>query len=156
MGEFDHLEWTYNGAFEQLFGLGRVEFEQKFSKNSNARGHYFGHQRPNARRARSSLGKQENLDSILDPRALFFCAWQTARRVSHVIKDKSSGIENDLDSSLIVRMRWISIRVSKRARGSNRFELCWLSCHFFIRSRKIRDVYCLSLSYSGYLLFEKK
>ena len=38
MGEFDHLEWTYNGAFEQLFGLGRVEFEQKFSKNSNARG----------------------------------------------------------------------------------------------------------------------
>ena len=27
-----------NGAFEQLFGLGRGEFEQKFSKNSNARG----------------------------------------------------------------------------------------------------------------------
>ena len=22
VGEFDHLEWTYNGAFEQLFGLG--------------------------------------------------------------------------------------------------------------------------------------
>ena len=38
MGAFDHLEWTYNGAFEQLFGLGRGEFEQKFSKNSNARG----------------------------------------------------------------------------------------------------------------------
>ena len=35
---FDHLEWTYDGAFEQLFGLGRGEFEQKFSKNSNARG----------------------------------------------------------------------------------------------------------------------
>ena len=38
MGAFDHLEWTCNGAFEQLFGLGRGEFEQKFSKNSNARG----------------------------------------------------------------------------------------------------------------------
>ena len=38
MGAFDHLEWTYDGAFEQLFGLGRGEFEQKFSKNSNAQG----------------------------------------------------------------------------------------------------------------------
>ena len=38
MGAFDHQEWTYDGAFEQLFGLGRGEFEQKFSKNSNARG----------------------------------------------------------------------------------------------------------------------
>ena len=38
VGAFDHLEWTYDGAFEQLFGLGRGEFEQKFSKNSNARG----------------------------------------------------------------------------------------------------------------------
>ena len=37
-GVFDHLEWTYDGAFEQLFGLGRGEVEQKFSKNSNARG----------------------------------------------------------------------------------------------------------------------
>ena len=37
MGAFDHLEWTYDGAFEQLFGLGRGQFEQKFSKNSNAR-----------------------------------------------------------------------------------------------------------------------
>ena len=37
MGAFDYLEWTYNGAFEQLFRLGRGEFEQKFSKNSNAR-----------------------------------------------------------------------------------------------------------------------
>ena len=35
---FDNLEWTYDGAFEQLFGLGRREFEQIFSKNSNARG----------------------------------------------------------------------------------------------------------------------
>ena len=38
MGAFDHLEWTYHGAFEQLFGFGRGEFEQKFSKNSNAPG----------------------------------------------------------------------------------------------------------------------
>ena len=38
MGAFDHLEWIYDGAFEQLFGLGRGEYEQKFSKNSNARG----------------------------------------------------------------------------------------------------------------------
>ena len=38
MRAFDHLECTYDGAFEQLFGLGRGEFEQKFSKNSNARG----------------------------------------------------------------------------------------------------------------------
>ena len=30
MGAFDHLEWTYDGAFEQLFGLGRGEFELKF------------------------------------------------------------------------------------------------------------------------------
>ena len=38
MGAFDDLQWTYNGAFEQLFGPGRGGFEQKFSKNSNARG----------------------------------------------------------------------------------------------------------------------
>ena len=38
VGAFHHLEWIYNGAFEQLFVLGRGEFEQKFSKNSNARG----------------------------------------------------------------------------------------------------------------------
>ena len=37
-GAFDHLEWTYDAAFEQLFDLGRGEFEQKFSKNSNAQG----------------------------------------------------------------------------------------------------------------------
>ena len=37
-GAFDHLEWNYDGAFERLFGLVRGEFEQKFSKNSNARG----------------------------------------------------------------------------------------------------------------------
>ena len=30
VGAFDHLDWTYDGAFEQLFGLGRGEFEQKF------------------------------------------------------------------------------------------------------------------------------
>ena len=35
VGAFDHLEWTYDGAFEQLFGLGS---EQKFPNNSNARG----------------------------------------------------------------------------------------------------------------------
>ena len=38
VGAFDHLEWTYNRAFEQLIGVARGEFEQKFSKNSNARG----------------------------------------------------------------------------------------------------------------------
>ena len=38
VGVFDQLKWTYNGEFAQLFGLGRGEFEQKFSKNSNARG----------------------------------------------------------------------------------------------------------------------
>ena len=38
MEAFDHLEWSYDGAFEQLFGLGSGEFKQKFSKNSNARG----------------------------------------------------------------------------------------------------------------------
>ena len=32
VGAFDHLEWTYDGAFEQLFGLVRGEFEQKFCK----------------------------------------------------------------------------------------------------------------------------
>ena len=38
MGAFDHLEWTYDGAVEKLFGFGRGEFEQKFSKTSNAQG----------------------------------------------------------------------------------------------------------------------
>ena len=38
MGAFDHLEWTYDEAFEQLFGLRSKEFEQKLSKNSNASG----------------------------------------------------------------------------------------------------------------------
>ena len=32
------LQWTSNGAFEQLFGFVRGEFEQKFSKNLNAWG----------------------------------------------------------------------------------------------------------------------
>ena len=30
--------YSISKAFEQLFGLGRGEFEQQFSKNSNARG----------------------------------------------------------------------------------------------------------------------
>ena len=38
MGTFDHLKWTYDGVFEQLFGPGRVRFEQKMSKSSNAPG----------------------------------------------------------------------------------------------------------------------
>ena len=42
MGAFDHLEWTYNRAFEQLIGVARGEFEQNFSKNSNARGVAWG------------------------------------------------------------------------------------------------------------------
>ena len=32
MEAFDHLEWTYNGAFEQLFGPGREEFSKNFPK----------------------------------------------------------------------------------------------------------------------------
>ena len=32
VGAFDHLEWTYDGAFEQLFGLGRREFSKNFPK----------------------------------------------------------------------------------------------------------------------------
>ena len=32
MGAFDHLEWTYDGAFEQLSGLGRGEFSKNFPK----------------------------------------------------------------------------------------------------------------------------
>ena len=32
MGAFDHLEWTYDGAFEQLFGLGRAKFSKNFPK----------------------------------------------------------------------------------------------------------------------------
>jgi len=35
---FANLKWTYDGAFEQLFGPGRVEFQQIFSKDSNGRG----------------------------------------------------------------------------------------------------------------------
>ena len=42
VGAVDHLEWTYDGAFEQLFGLGRGEFKQNSSKNSNARGVHQG------------------------------------------------------------------------------------------------------------------
>ena len=32
MGAFDHLEWTYDGAFEQLFGLGRGNLNKNFPK----------------------------------------------------------------------------------------------------------------------------
>lgn len=32
--EFDHLKWTCDGAFEQLFGLRRGEFEHLFFKTS--------------------------------------------------------------------------------------------------------------------------
>ena len=32
VGAFDHLEWTYDGAFEQLFGLGRGKFSKNFPK----------------------------------------------------------------------------------------------------------------------------
>ena len=32
VGAFDHLEWTYNGAFEQLFSLERGEFSKNFRK----------------------------------------------------------------------------------------------------------------------------
>ena len=42
VGAFDHLEWTYNEAFEQLFKPREGEFEQKCSKNSNARGLHGG------------------------------------------------------------------------------------------------------------------
>ena len=32
LGAFDHLEWTYNGAFKQLFGLRRGDLKKKFPK----------------------------------------------------------------------------------------------------------------------------
>ena len=32
MGAFDYLEWTYDGAFEQLFGLGRGNLNKNFPK----------------------------------------------------------------------------------------------------------------------------
>ena len=35
IGSFDHLRCTYDGAFEQLFGLGRRKFEQNISTNSS-------------------------------------------------------------------------------------------------------------------------
>ena len=38
VGAFDHLKWTYDKVFGQLFGPGRGAFEQKISKSSNARG----------------------------------------------------------------------------------------------------------------------
>ena len=30
VGALDHLEWPYDGAFEQLFGLGRGDFNKNF------------------------------------------------------------------------------------------------------------------------------
>ena len=38
VGAFDRLKWTYDEAFEQLFGAGKGAFKLKFSKNSIARG----------------------------------------------------------------------------------------------------------------------
>ena len=32
MGAFDHLNWTYDGAFEQLSGPGRGDFDKNFPK----------------------------------------------------------------------------------------------------------------------------
>ena len=32
MGAFDHLKWSYDGAFEQLFGQGREVFSKNFPK----------------------------------------------------------------------------------------------------------------------------
>ena len=32
MGTFDHLGWTYDGEFEQLFGLGRGNLNKNFPK----------------------------------------------------------------------------------------------------------------------------
>ena len=32
MGVFDHLEWTYDGAFEQLFSLGRGDLNKNVPK----------------------------------------------------------------------------------------------------------------------------
>ena len=38
VGAFDHLEWTYNGAFEQVFGLGRGNLNKNFPKIQMPRG----------------------------------------------------------------------------------------------------------------------
>ena len=32
VGAFDHLEWTYDGAFGQLFSLGRGNLNKNFPK----------------------------------------------------------------------------------------------------------------------------
>ena len=37
MGAFNHLKWTYEGAFKRVLSPTMVEFEQKFPKNSYAR-----------------------------------------------------------------------------------------------------------------------
>ena len=38
MGAFDHLKWTYSGAFEHLFGPGKGNLTDTNSKSSNAPG----------------------------------------------------------------------------------------------------------------------
>ena len=38
MGAFDHLKWTYSGAFERLFGPGEENLTNTNSKSSNAPG----------------------------------------------------------------------------------------------------------------------
>ena len=38
MGAFEILKWTYDGAFEELFGPGRWNLNKNFPKDSNARG----------------------------------------------------------------------------------------------------------------------
>ena len=37
MGAFDHLKWTYDGAFEQLFSSGRGDLHKNFPKIQMAR-----------------------------------------------------------------------------------------------------------------------
>ena len=32
VGAFDHQKWTYDGAFEQLFGSGRGDLHKNFPK----------------------------------------------------------------------------------------------------------------------------
>ena len=32
VGAFDHQKWTYDGAFEQLFGSGRGDLHKNFQK----------------------------------------------------------------------------------------------------------------------------
>ena len=43
VGAFEHLEWTYDGAFEQLFGLGRGVLKKNLSKFQIPGGFSGGH-----------------------------------------------------------------------------------------------------------------